>query len=167
MIHVYTGNGGGKTTAALGLSFRAVGHGKKVIFIQFMKGRKDTGEWLAKDRLSPEFELYQFGRKEFVDLKNPSEEDIKLAKEGLEFAKESLKRNPDILVLDEINVALYAGLVTIDELKELFSLAQKDTWIVLTGRYASEELKEIADFVTEFVEVKAPKELHFEEGIEY
>ena len=98
MIYLFTGNGEGKTVAALGLALRSVGHKHKVVFIQFMKRRRDIGEYRAVKRLSPWLKLHQFGRKEFVNLKSPAEEDKKLAEAGFEFAKKVLKRKPDLLI---------------------------------------------------------------------
>ena len=121
-IHLYTGEGEGKTTTALGLALRAVGHGYKVIIIQFMKGRKNIGEYLIKERLAPEYEIYQFGKEKFVNLENPSEEDKKLAQKGLEFARESLRKKPRLLILDEINLAIAIGLI---ELKEVLNFLRK------------------------------------------
>jgi cob(I)alamin adenosyltransferase len=167
MIHLYTGNGGGKTTAALGLALRALGHNKKVIVIQFMKGRKGTGEYLVKKKLGPKYEIYQFGRPKFVNLRNPAKEDIDIAKKGLAFTEKLLKKKPDILILDEINVAVYAKLITINEIKKLLKKVPKKTWVVMTGRYAPKSMWKISDFVTEFVDRKRPKKMHYEKGIEW
>ena len=168
MIFVYTGNGAGKTTASLGLSVRASGHGKKVIIVQFMKKWK-TGEVMITEKF-PIYEIYQFGRKEFVDLKNPSNEDKKLARDGWEFAKKIWEeKKPFLLVLDEINVAAAIGLLDISEVVEWVKKIPKEYNIVLTGRYAPEEFKEVADYVNEVVEVKHPyqKGVGAVEGIQY
>ncbi|RLG57878.1 MAG: cob(I)yrinic acid a,c-diamide adenosyltransferase [Candidatus Hydrothermarchaeota archaeon] len=155
-IHLYTGEGEGKTTTALGLALRAVGHGYKVIIIQFMKGRKNTGEYLIKERLAPEYEIYQFGKQEFVNLENPSEEDKKLAQEGLEFARKSLRKKPRLLILDEINLAIAIGLIELRAVLELLEEIPNETVVVLTGRRAPKELIKVADLVTEMREIKHP-----------
>ena len=105
-VYVWTGIGGGKTTSALGAALRTVAHGKKAVIIQFLKGRKDTGEYIIKDKLAPLYEIFQFGSECFVDLKNPSDDDKKRAQQALDFAKEKIKEKPHLLVLDEINIAL-------------------------------------------------------------
>ena len=87
MIYLFTGEGGGKTIAALGLALRAVGQNQKVVVVQFMKGRKDIGEYRIQRKLGPKYKVYQFGRKGFVNLKKPYEIDKKLAKKGFEFIK--------------------------------------------------------------------------------
>lgn len=155
-IHLYTGEGEGKTTTALGLALRAVGHGYKIIIIQFMKGRKNTGEYLIKERLAPEYEIYQFGKQEFVNLENPSEEDKKLAQEGLEFARKSLRKKPRLLILDEINLAIAIGLIELRAVLELLEEIPNETVVVLTGRRAPKELIKVADLVTEMREIKHP-----------
>jgi len=168
-IHLYTGEGEGKTTTALGLALRAVGHGYKVIIIQFMKGRKKIGEYLIKERLAPEYEIYQFGKQEFVNLENPSEEDKKLAQKGLEFARESLRKKPRLLILDEINLAIAIGLIELKEVLKFLEEIPNETVVVLTGRRAPEELIEVADLVTEMKEIKHPmgKGVLAREGIEF
>ncbi|MEM4576553.1 MAG: cob(I)yrinic acid a,c-diamide adenosyltransferase [Candidatus Nezhaarchaeales archaeon] len=168
-IHLYTGNGEGKTLIAFGLALRAVGHGYKVVIIQFMKGRKDVGEYKVKDRLQPEYEIYQFGREEFVDLNNPQPIDFELAKRALEFAEEVLKKKPRVLVLDEVNLAAAIGLVKVEEVLRLLKQVPEETVVVLTGRSAPKELIEIADLVTEMREIKHPHRLGVEarKGIEY
>jgi cob(I)alamin adenosyltransferase len=168
-IHVYTGDGEGKTLTAFGLALRAVGHGYKVIIVQFMKGRKDVGEYKVKDRLQPEYEIYQFGREDFIDLENPLPIDYELARKGLELAKEALKRRPRVLVLDEINLAAAIGLVKVEEVLELLGKVPEETVVVLTGRRAPKEFIEVADLVTEMREIKHPHKRGVEarKGIEY
>ncbi len=104
-IHVITGRGFGKTTSALGVALRCAGHrGKRAVIVQFMKGRKNVGEYKIAKRLSPNYDIHQFGSPNFVNLKHPSEIDRKKAQEGLRFAVAILmKKKPDLLVLDEIN----------------------------------------------------------------
>ncbi len=168
-IHLYTGEGEGKTTNALGLALRALGHGYKVIIVQFMKGRKDIGEYKIKKKLGRNYEIYQFGRKEFIDLYNPGAEDIKRAQRALEFAKEQLKRKPKLLILDEVNLAAAFKLVKVEDVLELLDEVPGETAVVLTGRRAPKELIERADLVTEMLEVKHPmsKGVLARKGIEY
>ena len=163
MIFLFTGNGKGKTTASIGMGVRAAGHNKRVVMIKFMKGI-DSGEDLIK---IPNFEIYKFGRKEFVNLKNPAEEDKKLAREGFEFAKKIAKEKPFLLILDEINVAVHIGLLDKEEVINF--VKDLEFHVVLTGRYAPKEFIDLADLVTEMKEIKHPYEKgrKAEEGIEW
>ncbi|MCD6575854.1 MAG: cob(I)yrinic acid a,c-diamide adenosyltransferase [Nanoarchaeota archaeon] len=153
MIYLFTGNGKGKTTSALGTAIRAIGYGKKVVVIQFMK-KRETGE--KKFFQKHGYEFYQFGTEKFVDFKNPTEKDKQLAKEGLNFAKEKLKEKPFLLVLDELNVAIAANLLSVEEVLEMLSNIPEETHIIITGRYAKQELIDKADLVTEMKEIKHP-----------
>ena len=164
-VIVYTGEAQGKTTASLGVALRSIAHGKRVVIIQFMKGRKDTGEYLIKDVL-PNYEIYQFGRKEFVDLSNPDDEDKRLAREAINFAKEKLKEKPFLLILDEINIACHINLIPIEDVIDLIKSKPEETNLILTGRYADEKLIELADIVTEMKEVKR-ESVDAVEGIEF
>lgn len=164
-VIVYTGEAQGKTTASLGVALRSIAHGKRVVIIQFMKGRKDTGEYLIKDVL-PNYEIYQFGRKDFVDLSNPDDEDKRLAREALNFAKEKLKEKPFLLILDEINIACHTNLIPIEDVIDLIKSKSEETNLILTGRYADEKLIELADIVTEMKEVKRSS-IDAVEGIEF
>jgi cob(I)alamin adenosyltransferase len=154
MIHVYTGAGKGKTTAALGLGMRAAGHGKKVLMVQFMKGRTNYGELESAKKL-PGFTIVQFGRPDFVDRNNPDPRDVEGAREALDYAFEAAKlRSCDVMILDELNVALDFGLVTLSEVKNLLAARPEGMEIVLTGRNAPPEIIEMADLVTEMREFK-------------
>jgi cob(I)alamin adenosyltransferase len=151
----YTGDGGGKTVAALGLALRAWGHGQRVVVVQFMKGRPGVGEVLASKSLSG-FTIHQFGRQGFVDLKKPALEDKLRAGQGLRFAVEILKSNPPgMLVLDEVNLAVKVGLLKESDVVSLVKRAPKDTIVVLTGRGASKALLAACDFVTKIEDVKS------------
>ena len=151
-IHVYTGNGKGKTTAALGLAVRAVSAGKKVFFGQFIKGM-DYSELKSQDFI-PNFKIQQFGKDCFIE-KNPSDEDIKLARDGLQVCKEILKSGEyDLVVLDELNIAIYYRLFTVEEAMKVIKARAPHVEVVVTGRYAEEKLIEIADLVTNMKEVK-------------
>lgn len=169
LIHLYTGDGEGKSITAFGLALRAVGHGYRVVIIQFMKGRRDVGEYKVKNRLAPNYEIHQFGRREFIDLKNPSPADYLLAQRALRFAKKALKRKPHLLILDEINLAVSIGLIKLDDVLEILDNIPEPTTIVLTGRNAPKELIERADLVTEMREIKHPwrRGVQARRGIEY
>lgn len=158
LIQVYTGNGKGKTTASLGLAFRACGHGFRVCMIQFMKDNKEYGEWKASQYL-PGFKVIQVGRNDFVNLENPEEIDKKLADDGWNLAKSIiLSEKYDIIILDEINVAMACTLIPAKEvvkfLTEDCKSLEKRPEIILTGRYAPEEIIEIAHLVTEMQEIR-------------
>ncbi|MBM3199301.1 cob(I)yrinic acid a,c-diamide adenosyltransferase [Candidatus Woesearchaeota archaeon] len=166
MIHLYTGNGGGKTTSALGVAMRALGHGKKVVMIQFMKGRKDTGEFKIQKRLK-NFKVYQFGRKECIrPLDQPLKIDYELAEKGLAMAEKVLKQKPFLLILDEINLAASIGLLDKEKVLEVLKKKPKQTNIILTGRYALEEFIRLADISTR-VEDEKRTDRKAEKGIEY
>ncbi|MBS7633348.1 cob(I)yrinic acid a,c-diamide adenosyltransferase [Candidatus Bathyarchaeota archaeon] len=167
-IYLYTGTGAGKTANALGLALRSVGHKRKVVIIQFLKWWKNTGEYQIRSMLKPYYEIYQFGRKGWIGLGTLDEEDKKLAEKGLKFAEKAIKeKRPDLLVLDEVNLTLYCGLLQVNEVIDFLDRLPKNVDVVLTGRYAPQELVERADFVVELVEVKAPKETVTTKGIQY
>lgn len=153
LVHLYTGSGGGKTTAALGVALRALGHGYKVIMVQFLKGRKNIGEYKIQKKLK-NFKVYQFGSKEFINLRKPSKKDKELAKKGLEFVKEVIKEKPRILILDEINLAIKIKLISLEDLLKVLEKVHRNTEVYLTGRYASKGLIEKADFVSKIEDKK-------------
>jgi cob(I)alamin adenosyltransferase len=168
-IQVYTGDGKGKTTAALGQALRACGHGLKVLMIQFMKGSKNYGEVMISGEI-PGFTLSQSGLPTFVEKGNPSEEDLRLAREGLESARKAVEDNAcDMLILDEINVAVDYGLLNVADIVELVKSRPAEMEVLLTGRYAPKEFLDIADLVTEMSEVRHhyAKGLEMREGIEF
>jgi len=154
-IQIYTGNGKGKTTAALGQALRAAGCGFKTYIGQFLKGF-DYGELSSCKHLSPFITIEQFGRKGFIHVtENPDEEDIQRAKNGLRKCLKALtSKKYHIVVLDEITVAVYFNLLTEKEVHNLLDKKPEDVEIILTGRYASESLIERADLVTEMKEIK-------------
>jgi cob(I)alamin adenosyltransferase len=167
-VHVFTGNGKGKTTAALGCGLRASGHGYRVLMVQFMKGRR-YGE-LSAVRHVPGFEIVQFGLDAFVEKGRPSAEDLKLAQEGFKKASEAVRGGRyDVVILDEVNVAVDYGLLNLDEVLELIEKKPRHVELILTGRYAHERIRDSADTVTEMVEVKHHYSAGVEarEGIEY
>jgi len=154
-IQVYTGNGKGKTTASLGLAVRAAGHGLKTVIIQFMKGWIDYGELKGVAMLSPLVTIHQAGRDTFVDRESPDPEDVRLARDGWELAKETiLGGKADIVVLDEINCAVDFGLLPVGEVLDLLRRKPDGMEIVLTGRGAPEAIVAAADLVTEMREIK-------------
>jgi len=153
-IIVFTGDGKGKTTAALGCALRAIGYGKKVVMIQFLK----KGEYGEVKASVEGLRIMQFGRKKFVI--KVDEEDKEMAKKGLMAAKEVLKEKPFILILDEINVAMSMSVLEIKEVLEILK-ERGGSHIILTGRDAPKEIIEIADLVTEMKKVKH----YYDEGI--
>jgi cob(I)alamin adenosyltransferase len=169
MMCVFTGNGKGKTSAAFGMAMRFLGHGKRVVVVQFLKGTK-TGEMMLKKNL-PGLDIVQFGTENFVDLKKPSKEDRQRALEALMYAKKLMTGGfrPDLLILDEVNVAVSAGLIDDADMMDFIGDLPEEMDIVLTGRGASEKIIERADMVTEMKEVKHPfaKGKKAQEGMEY
>jgi len=160
-IHVYTGNGKGKTTAAIGLGIRATGEGLTVYMIQFMKGRRYS-EIDALDRIQ-NFTVVQFGRDEFVLKENPEQIDIDLARKGFEQAKKIINKGEhDVVILDEINVAVDYNLIPLNDVLQLLEEKPKKVELILTGRYASPEVVKQADIVSEILEIKH----HYQNGIE-
>lgn len=155
LVQVYTGEGKGKTTAALGLCLRAAGHGLRSVILQFMKGQIDYGELRSVERLGGLVTIIQGGRASFVSRDHPDPEDRRLAQETLERAKK-LVDDPtiDILVLDEANVAMDFGLIPVDEVLALVRGRRPGLEVILTGRGAPEALTACADLVTEMREVK-------------
>jgi len=153
-VQVYTGNGKGKTTAALGLAFRAVGRGLRVCVFQFVKGGGLYGEHLLAEKLAPLLTIVQGGRPGWVN-KQDITEDRKVAQEALEEVKRLLTSGDyDVVVLDEINGATGFGLIDVEQVLELIRLKPEKVELVLTGRNAAEEVIEAADLVTEMREIK-------------
>ncbi len=174
---MYTGNGKGKTTAALGMALRALGHGWRVLVIQFFKGDWPVtfGELEMSRRLSPQFELLQLGRG-FVKImgdRKPFEEHLAAAKEALRVARERITSGRyDLIVLDELIYAIdYAGvsLVSVEEVLGLLDAKPPSLHLVLTGRNAPQALVDRADLVTEMREVKHPwqRKIPAQVGIDY
>lgn len=154
-IHVYTGPGKGKTTSALGLGLRAAGAGYKVYMIQFMKGRKYSE--LESLKNVPNFTVVQYGRDEFVSKEKPEQIDVDLAQEGFAHAQEIVQKGKyDIIILDEINVAIDYHLITLDDVIKMIKEKPEKVELILTGRYAHPELSKLADLVTEMLEIKHP-----------
>lgn len=184
-IYVYTGEGPGKTTSALGVALRSIGHRKKVIIIQFLKWWKNTGEYLVKDFLKPYYEIYQFGVPGWIKIKGEVGEEVEIdgskykvrsiteldrirAVEALKFAEEvALKKKPFLLILDEINLAIHLNLITMEEIVEFLEKLPKETHVILTGRYAPKELIEKAHAANRVEIIKMPSKMLTVEGINY
>jgi len=161
-IQVYTGNGKGKTTAALGLALRAAGHKEKTFIGQFLKGQ-DYGELDAVKYLSPFITIEQYGRKGFYHVtKEPDKDDIQRARKGLEKCQKAmLSRKYRIIIFDEINVAVYFDLLSEKDIHSVLDQKPEDVEIILTGRYAPDSFLKRADLVTEMKEIKH----YYEKGI--
>jgi len=160
-IHIYTGNGKGKTTAALGLAIRAAGAGLQVLFAQFIKGRLYS-ELKALSRFSDQIKVEQFGLPHFINGK-PSAPDIEAARFGLESLKSSmLSGNFDMIIIDEGNVAVTFGLISKQDILDLMALKPENLELVITGREAMPEVIDKADLVTEMKDIKH----YYNEGVE-
>ena len=164
LVIVYTGNGKGKTTAALGLAMRAVGYDHKVCMLQFIKGSWHYGEMDSSKKLEPNFELIAIG-KGFVgilDDNSPREEHEKYAAEALRICREKIfSEKYNVVILDEVNYAINLGLIDVQEIIKLIKEKPSNLDLVLTGRDVKEEIVELADLVTEMKEIKHP----FKSGI--
>ena len=164
LVIVYTGNGKGKTTAALGLAMRAIGYEHKVCMLQFIKGSWHYGEMDSSKKLEPNFELIAIG-KGFVgilDDNSPREEHEKYAAEALRICREKINSgNYNVVILDEVNYAINLGLIDVQEIIKIIKEKPSNLDLVLTGRDVKEEIVELADLVTEMKEIKHP----FKSGI--
>ncbi len=159
-IHVYTGNGKGKTTAALGLALRAVGADYKVFIGQFAKGTWYS-ELDAVRMLSDHITLKQYGRGGFIRNK-PSEVDVQQAQAGLEEMKQIIYSGEyQVVIMDEVNIAVHYQLITVDELLQLMDNKAKSVELVITGRYADQRIVDRADLVTEMKDIKH----YFQQGV--
>jgi cob(I)alamin adenosyltransferase len=169
VLEVYTGDGKGKTTAALGLALRATGHGWNVLMIQFMKGSPEYGEIAAAKGVKG-LTVVQTGLPTFVEKGNPSAEDLAEAARGLKLAREALGSSKyRLVILDEINVAIDYGLVKLDDGLALIDVCPENVELVFTGRGAKRAVLERADLVSEVREVKHPYQKGFVNrvGIDY
>ena len=172
LIIVHTGNGKGKTTAAMGMALRGVGHGLKILMIQFIKGTWKYGELKAAHKLYPNFELIPMG-KGFIGFKNgggPAPKDRKAVYDAWEFSKESIgSNNYDMIIFDEINTALSYGMLDLDDVLQAIVTKPERLHVVLTGRNAHSKIIDIADLVTEMKEIKHPykKGIKAQKGIEF
>lgn len=168
-VQIYTGNGKGKTTAALGLALRAAGHGLRTYIGQFLKGQ-DYGELETAQKLAPFITIEQFGRKGFIHVTNdPDDEDIRMAQAGLKKClKAMMSREYSLVILDEINVAIDFNLIKEQEVHDFLDRRPGSIEVILTGRYAPESLIKRADLVTEMKEIKHyyTKDVPARDGIE-
>jgi len=156
LVQVITGNGKGKTTAALGATLRALGHGWRVYIVFFMKGDYPYGEFSTLAKL-PNVEVAKFGFRHFIDPANIKPEEIDQAKQALSAARKAmLSGNYDLVVLDEVNVASAWQLIETDEVIKLIRDKPANVELILTGRYADNKVIELADLVTEMVKIKHP-----------
>jgi len=169
LVQVLTGNGKGKTTAALGTILRAAGHGFRIFVVFFMKGNYDYGEFSTLSKL-PNVNMASFGFRQLTDPANIKPEEIEQARLALATAREAiLSGNYDLVVMDEVNVALGFKLIELDEVVKLIRDKPPDVELILTGRYADKKIIELADLVTEMVNVRHPfdKGIKARKGIEY
>lgn len=188
IIAVYTGDGKGKTTSALGQALRSIGHGLSVLFVQFVKGNSFTGE-LFSTKYLPNFTFWQFGRdckfssairdniipciecgECFIGPEGPTELDKKIVGVGWEKVKQAIKNQEfDIVILDEISLALYFKLIPLEEVIEILKNKPNSLELILTGRGMPEEIISLADLVTEMKEIKHPykRGISARWGIEY
>ena len=164
LVIVYTGDGKGKTTAALGMALRAIGYDHKVCMLQFIKGSWHYGEMDSSKKLEPNFELIAVG-KGFVgilDDNSPREEHEKYAAEAVRICREKIfSEKYDVIILDEVNYAITLGLIDVQEIIKIIKEKPSELDLVLTGRDVKEEIVELADLVTEMKEIKHP----FKSGI--
>lgn len=160
-VHVYTGDGKGKTTAAFGLALRAAGAGKRVFIAQFVKSMIYS-EVKTVDQFLPNITVKQYGLNCFL-INTPNDNDMEAARKGLEEVKEMVSSGEyDMVVLDEATIAVFYNLISSTELIDTIKRRNPRTEIVVTGRYASSDLIEIADLVTDMKEVKH----YYRKGIE-
>ncbi len=145
-FHIYTGEGKGKTTTAMGMAMRALGHGQRVVIVQFLKGQ-ETGEAMIEG-FGERLIFKKFGSEHFVFKGKEKESDYTMAIDALNFIKEAMKSEPNLLILDEINCAFSMGLIPVEEGLKIIHECPKKTELVFTGRNAPPELIEKADLVT-------------------
>ena len=161
LVIVITGNGKGKTTSAFGQALRAIGQGYKVFVLQFMKGRK-YGEFKAAKKYLPDITVRLCGLDSFVMRDNPAAVDIELAQKGLKVAKQAINSGKyNMIILDEINVALDFKLIDLNDVIELIKNKPAGLDLILTGRYAPAQIIKLADTVSEIKEIKH----HYQAGI--
>ncbi|MHA1206012.1 MAG: cob(I)yrinic acid a,c-diamide adenosyltransferase [Candidatus Hodarchaeales archaeon] len=168
-IHVISGDGKGKTTSSLGLALRAAGHGFRTLMIQFMKKGWDYGE-LKAVKLLPNIQIVQYGTPDFVDKTQPLPIDYQEAKAALErFSEELRSKQWDIIILDEVNVAIDYKLISEDAILKELEKKPKNIEIVLTGRNASQALIDLADYYTKVQSIKHPyqQKIIARKGVEF
>lgn len=169
LVEIFTGNGKGKTSAALGVALRALGHGLKVCIIYFMKGGYPCSEQKILSRL-PNISLTRFGQAYLIDPTNIKEDDREQAHKALEAAHDAITSGKyDVVILDEVNIAAAWNLVAVDDVARLIKEKPPNVELILTGRYADNKLIDLADVVTEMREIKHPynRGILAREGIDY
>ena len=169
LVQIFTGDGKGKTSAALGVVLRALGSGLRVCVVVFMKGDYPYSEWKALSKLS-NVEVARFGFRTFTDPANVKPEEIEQAKQALATAREAmLSGNYDLVVLDEVNIATAWKLVELDEVVRLLQDKPPNVELILTGRHADSKIVKMADLVTECLKIKHPYDegITARKGIEY
>ena len=171
-IQIYTGDGKGKTTASLGLALRALGHGWKVLIIQFTKGDSATsyGEIVTSSKFLPNLKVVQFGLDRVCYSHNVCMGDYKEGKKGWEYGKQAINSGEyQLIILDEINICTAMNMIKVSEVKEVLMNKPENLEIVLTGRYAHPELKAMAHLVTEMKPIKHYFDMGVmaRQGIEY
>jgi cob(I)alamin adenosyltransferase len=168
LIHVYTGNGKGKTTAALGLALRAAGHDMRICVIMFLKGRSKYGEKNIASQMN-NIEIYAYGEDDLI-IGNPTSKDFEEAEEAFNHARRAItSKKYDIVILDELTHAINLGLIQLKDVMELINEKPIELELVITGRNSPLELLSVADYITEFNETKHPyrKGIKARKGIEY
>ncbi len=169
LVQIFTGDGKGKTSAALGVVLRALGHGLRVCIVAFMKGDYPYGEWEVLSKL-PNVKIARFGFRAFTDPAKVRPEEIEQAKKALAVAREAmLSGEYDLVVLDEVNIAAAWKLVRVDEVVRLVQDKPPNVELILTGRHADTKLVQLADLVTECLKIKNPydKGIMARRGIDY
>jgi cob(I)alamin adenosyltransferase len=169
LIAIYTGDGKGKTTAALGTVIRALGHGHKVFIAFFLKGDYPYGERNTLARL-PNVTFASFGTLKFIDPQNVTDEERSEVAKAFETARQAvLSTEYDLVLLDEINLAIYWKLISLEEVVRLIKDKPEKVELILTGRKADEQLIKLADLVTECRPIKHPYDagIQARPGIEY
>ena len=168
-MQIFTGDGRGKTSAALGTVVRALGHGLRVCIVVFMKGDYPYSEWKFFSKI-PDAKIARFGFRSFTDPANVKPEEIEQAKKAMATAREAmLSGDYDLVVLDEVNVAAAWKLVELDEVIRLIQDKPSNVELILTGRYADNAVVKLADLVTECLKIKHPydKGIMARRGIDY
>ena len=169
LVEIFTGDGKGKTSAALGIALRALGQGFKVFIVYFMKGASPLSEIEALSQ-NPDVTILRSGGKNFVNPKTIAQADKDEARKALNFTRQAmLSKKYDIIILDEINVASAWGLIDLNEVQELIKNKPREIELVLTGRYADDSLIALADLVTHMTKVKHPYDqgISARKGIDY
>lgn len=183
-VYLYYGTGGGKTAASLGLALRSLGHGHRVLVVQFLKHWKETGEYRIRDQLKPLYEIRQFGRPGWLasgvesevsvggftaSVRGVDAKDKIAAKKALTYVEKTLSSEypPELLILDELCLAAHLGVVEPMEVVHLLDNLPEETDAVLTGRFAPQELIDRADFVNEVREIKAPSSFVLRKGVQF